>query len=314
MNFKRFKATLFKLHRWIGIGLAPLFLLISLSGAVLAFKPIVQQPTSDSLNAAPTAKVMEILERIDPLGIEVDAISVDIASHQADVRTRDPQIAGQYDLITGECACGNEASAPFNLFEFAEHLHKELLFGADILIQIASYTMLLMVISAPLLAWPRLRNNLMGWHRSVGWLLLPIVVILPLTGVLMSLHVGMPELPPMSQPDSHLSLSEALSRAQQSQALDNLEMVRRFRGGSVLVSTYQHGEKQLLIVTDNSVTPVNPQENLIKTLHEGTWAGPLSGSINLLGACALSLLILSGSISWLRRRRRIRERELLSAV
>ena len=39
MNIKSLKPTLFKLHRWIGIGLAPLFLLIALSGAVLAFKP-----------------------------------------------------------------------------------------------------------------------------------------------------------------------------------------------------------------------------------------------------------------------------------
>ena len=128
----------------------------------------------------------------------------------------------------------------------------------------------------------------------------------------MSLHVGMPVLPRMSQPDSRLSLAEALSRAQLTQALENLNMVRRFRGGSVLVSTYENGEKQLLILTDHSVTPINPQENLVKILHEGTWAGPLSGSINLLGASALSLLILSGSTSWLRRRRRMRERALLT--
>ncbi|MES9947048.1 MAG: PepSY-associated TM helix domain-containing protein [Candidatus Thiodiazotropha sp.] len=314
MNFKRLKPTLFKLHRWIGIGLAPLFLLIALSGAVLAFKPIVQQSVPDSLNAAPAAQVIKLLERIDPEGDEVDAISIDMATNQADVRSQDPQIAGRYDLSSGVCACGNDAPIRFNLFEFAEHLHKELLFGADILIQIASYLMILMMLMALLLPWPRLRNNLMGWHRGVGWFLLPMVLILPLTGVLMSLHVGMPELPRMSQPDSRLPLADVLSRAQQTQGLDSLNMVRRFRGGSVLVSTYDKGEKQLLILTDHSVTPINPQENLVKTLHEGTWAGPLSGTINLLGASALSLLILSGSISWLKRRRRMRERALLTSA
>jgi sulfite reductase (NADPH) flavoprotein alpha-component len=170
MNFNRLKPTLFKLHRWIGIGLAPLFLLIALSGAVLAFKPILQPAAPDSLSAVSTTQVIKLLERIDPLGDEVDAISIDTATNHADVRSQDPQIAGRYDLISGECECGNEAPTPFNLFEFAEHLHKELLFGADILIQIASYLMLLMVITAPMLAWPRLRNNLMGWHRGVGWL------------------------------------------------------------------------------------------------------------------------------------------------
>ena len=29
-------------HRWVGLALAPLFLLVLLSGAVLAFKPIVE--------------------------------------------------------------------------------------------------------------------------------------------------------------------------------------------------------------------------------------------------------------------------------
>jgi sulfite reductase (NADPH) flavoprotein alpha-component len=310
MTFNRLKPTLLKLHRWIGIGLAPLFMLIALSGAVLAFKPIVQPSAPDGLYAVPAAHVIKLLERIDPLGDGVDAISIDRAKNQADVSSQDSQIAGRYDLISGACECGNEASTPFNLFEFTEHLHKELLFGADILIQVASYLMILMIITALLLQWPRLRNNLMGWHRGVGWFLLPIILMMPLSGVLMSLHIGMPELPRMSQPDSPLSLTEALSRAQQHQALDSLNMVRRLRGGSVLVSTFDSDEQQILIVTDQAVTAINPQENLVKTLHEGTWAGPVSGTLNLLGALALSLLTLSGSISWLRRRRRMRQRAL----
>jgi sulfite reductase (NADPH) flavoprotein alpha-component len=314
MNFKRLKPTLFKLHRWIGIGLAPLFLLIAFSGAVLAFKPIVESSPPETTQAVSATQVIRLLEQIDPLGSEVDAISIETTGNHANIRSQNPQITGRYDMLSGGCECGEEAASHFNLFEFAEHLHKELLFGADILIQIASYLMIGMMIMALFLSWPRLRNNLMGWHRGVGWLLLPIVMLLPLTGVLMSLHIGMPELPHMSQPSSHLSLVDALNSAQQSQALDRVEMARRFHGGSVLVTTYEKGEKKLLHVTDHSVTSINPQNNLVKTLHEGTWAGPISGIINLLGSTALSLLIISGAISWLRRRRRIRERAVLSAA
>jgi sulfite reductase (NADPH) flavoprotein alpha-component len=314
MNLKRVKPTLFKLHRWIGLTLAPLFLLIALSGAVLAFKPIVQQSPTDSLYTASAAKVISLLERIDPLGEEVDAITIDTSTNKALIRSHNQQIAGQHDMITGDCACGDEAAQSFNLFEFAEHLHKELLFGADLLIQIASYLMLLVILAALLISWPRLRNNLMGWHRGIGWFLLPLVLMLPLTGILMSLHVGMPELPRMSKPGAHLSIAEALKHAQQSHQLNDLHMVRRFRGGSVLISGTDKEIKQLLVVTDHTITPIDPQENLVKTLHEGTWAGPISGSINLLGALSLSLLSLSGSLSWLGRRRRMKQRAVLSAA
>jgi sulfite reductase (NADPH) flavoprotein alpha-component len=305
MTLKSLKPTLFKLHRWIGIGLAPLFLLIVLSGAVLALKPIVQESAAAGTDTISADQVIGLLERIDPLGQDVVAISIDTAANLAEVRSRDPGIEGRYDLTSG-AVMDDDGSISFDLFEFAEHLHKELLVGADILIQIASYLMLLMVLTAPLLAWPRLRNNLMGWHRSVGWLLLPIVLMLPLTGVLMSLHVGMPELPRMSQPGTSLSLVEALRSAQQEYGLDGLTNARRFRGGSVMLNTAGSDGERLLILTDDAVTPIDPKENLVKTLHEGTWGGPYSGTINLLGASALSLLILSGSISWLKRRRRMK--------
>jgi sulfite reductase (NADPH) flavoprotein alpha-component len=314
MNLNRLKPTLFKLHRWIGISLAPLFLLITLSGAVLAFKPIVPQPAADSVYAVPATKVISLLQQIDPLGEEVDAITIDHSTNQAEVRSQNQQIAGQYDMITGNCACGDEVPTPFNLFEFAEHLHKELLFGANSLVQIASYLMLLIIFGALLLPWPRLRNNLMGWHQGVGWFLLPIILMLPLTGVLMSLHVGMPELPRMSQPGGRLSLTDALISAQQGHQLDNLSGVRRLRGGTVLISATGKTGKQLLLATDHSVTSLNPQENLVKTLHEGTWSGPISGSLNLLGASALSLLAFSGSLSWLRRRRRMKQRAQLTTA
>ncbi|MEW8686828.1 MAG: PepSY-associated TM helix domain-containing protein [Candidatus Thiodiazotropha sp.] len=314
MNLKRLKPTLFKLHRWLGIGLAPLFLLIALSGAVLAFKPILAQSASPGAETVSVTQVIDLLQRIDPLGRDVVALSIDATTNQVQVRSRDPQIEGQYDLTSGACACGDKASTSFNLFEFAEHLHKELLLGADILIQVASYLMLLLVISAPLLAWPRLRNSLMGWHRGVGWILLPILLMLPLTGVLMSLHLGKPELPRMSRPGTELTLAEALESARQSHQLDGLTGVRSFPGGRVMLSVAAQEATRLLVVTDHSITPIDPEKSLVKTLHEGTWAGPFSGVLNLVGAMALSLLILSGSFSWMRRQRRTSARRALAAA
>lgn len=306
MNLKTLKPTLLKLHRWIGIGLAPLFLLIALSGAVLALKPIqVKAPTTDTVSIS-TPELIAFLEQLDPLGQEVDAVSIDPTTQQLNIRSQFPDIAGEYDLTKG-VRIADSASESFDIFEFAEHLHKELLIDADIVIQIASYLMLLIVIMAPMLAWPKFRNNLGGWHRTIGWILLPVIMLLPVTGILMSLHVGMPELPRMSQPDSSLSLSQALHSAQQGQDLSGLTMARRFRGGSVLLKTEQGGSEAMIVVTDNAVTPINPQDNLVKTLHEGTWAAPWSATLNLVGASALSLLSVTGFISWQRRRRKRRQ-------
>jgi sulfite reductase (NADPH) flavoprotein alpha-component len=131
-----------------------------------------------------------------------------------------------------------------------------------------------------------------------------MALMLPLTGVLMSLHVGMPELPRMSQPGARLTLQQALQDANQTHDLSELQSVRRFRGGSVLLKMLEGDREQLLLVTDQAVTPLYPDRVLVKTLHEGTWAGAWSGSINLLGAVTLGLLTLTGSLSWLRRRRK----------
>jgi sulfite reductase (NADPH) flavoprotein alpha-component len=304
MDLKTYKPALFKLHRWIGIGLAPLFLFIALSGGVLAFKPM--QPNTEDLanEGAPLPQLIALMQELDPLGQEIDGLMVDAATEQVIIHSHNPKLQGQYELDNATRLDSVLQTESFDLFELAEHLHKDLLLGADILIQIASYLMLLIIVVAPFLAWPHLRNNLMGWHRGVGWILLPLVLILPLTGVLMSLHLGMPELPRMSQPGVTLSLQQGLQRAQQELELENVTMARRFRGGSVMLGTQQPGNEKLLIVTDQAVTPFDPQSGLVKAIHEGTWAGGWSGALNLLGAAALSLLSLSGFISWLRKRKR----------
>jgi sulfite reductase (NADPH) flavoprotein alpha-component len=309
MHLKTLKPTLFKLHRWIGIGLAPLFLLIALSGGILAFKPMQPATQHIAADGSSPSQLIHLLQQLDPLGREIDGLTVDAASDQVTLRSQNPDLQGQYQL--GSTARLQEPTQmkSFDLFEFAEYLHKELLFGADVLIQIASYLMLLIIVIAPLIAWPRLRNNLMGWHRGVGWVLFPVILLPPLTGVLMSLHLGMPELPRMSKPGLSLSLEQGLQIAQRELGLERISMARRFRGGSVMLGTPEKAGGKHVIVTDQEVVTIDPGSNLVKRIHEGTWAGTWSGLFNLLGAVALSLLSLSGFVSWQRKRQRHRSRE-----
>jgi sulfite reductase (NADPH) flavoprotein alpha-component len=298
------KSVLFKLHRWIGIGLAPLFLAIAVSGAVLALKPIQTPDTASSGTAVSVQQLADLLTAIDPLGDKIEAARVDTETGLVHVQSQHPQLGGVFDPANSEPVSSTTQEDSFDLFETAEHLHKELLVGADLLVQLASYLMLLILLTAPFLARPVLRNNLTGWHRGLGWLLLPLTLMLPLTGVLMSQHLGMPELPRMSQPEARLSLQQALARVDATEDSSQVRSLRRFHGGSVMLRLQSGNEERLLLVTDQSVTSINPDDNLVKTLHEGSWAGSWSGVLNLLGATALALLTLTGPLSWLKRRRK----------
>jgi sulfite reductase (NADPH) flavoprotein alpha-component len=303
----RLKPILIKAHRWIGLTLAPLFLLITLSGAVLALKPILQPqaPITAKTDVSPldTARLISLLQGIDPTGNAIQGLTIDASLGQFNLSARDEALRGSYALSTGtKIDTAQQAVSP-DFFKTVERLHKALLIGVDFPTELASYLMLAIVVVAPFLAWPRLRNNLMGWHRAIGWSLLPLLAMLPLTGVLMSLHVGAPELPRMSQPGLSLPIAEALRIAARDQDLTQLTLARRFHGGSVLIGFDDGAGEQMLAVTDRTVTPLDADGNLVKQLHEGNWSGPLSGSLNLLGAIALSLLTLTGVYAWVRRHR-----------
>ena len=227
MNLKTLKPILFKLHRWMGVGLAPLFLLITLSGAVLAFKPILQETNHTPPKSVPTHRLIAFLQRIDPLGLEVDALKIDPRSGHVEVRSVNPEVQGRFELESAALVPDEAGARTFDPFAFAKRLHKTLLIGVDLPVQVASYLMLFLILSAPLLSWPRLRNTLMGWHRGTGWLLLPILLLLPLTGILMSLHLGQPELPRMTQPGTRLSLEQGLRLAASTHPLEAVERLNK---------------------------------------------------------------------------------------
>lgn len=315
----RLKSRLFKLHRWTGLALMPLFLLIALSGMVLAFKPILATDKADAATTSVVApvspeKVGALLDTIDPQGGKVGAVRVDPRHNTLDVKSRDQDLAGRYDLASGDKLQEQAEDDGGDLFEIAEHLHKGLLLDADLLTQIAAYLMLGMILMAPLLAWPRFKASLMGWHRTLGWGLLPVLLMLPLSGILMSLHVGMPEVPGMDDQEGRqpLSLSGALRQAA-AQGLDNLGFARRLRNGAVLLTAGEGASPRMLAVTAHAVTAIDPRDNLVKSLHEGTWAGSLSGTLNLIGAATLSLLSFTGFLSWLGRARKRRRATVRTA-
>lgn len=289
-------------HRWAALALSPIFLAILISGAVLAFKPILGEapPPQASL---PTASVVATLRQLDPAG-KASSVSVDHAQGVLTLASRGPGPAGSFDAATG--AARPEAQRT-DVFAVALDLHRKLLVGAGFLVEAATWAMAGIVLVGLFLGLPRLANTLMGWHMGLGWFALPLVALLPLTGVLMILHVGGAELPrPEAGPP--LSLARALDAADRA-GLPPVLNARAFRGGSVLLTTTQgEGAPRYLVSPSSRIDPITGGPGWVRELHEGTWGGPVSGILNLAGALALGGLTLTGLWSWARRARQARRR------
>lgn len=63
------------------------------------------------------------------------------------------------------------------------------------------------------------------------------------------------------------------------------------------------------VVTPGEVARVTAYPGLVQSLHQGTWAGAISGALNGIAALALGFLLLSGTWVWLRRQWQARRRE-----
>ncbi|MEY6430831.1 PepSY-associated TM helix domain-containing protein [Thioalkalicoccus limnaeus] len=295
---KRLKRPLLIAHRWVALGLTPVFLLILLSGAILAVKPILGTDHS----AAPSARVSTdavaaALAAIDPAG-RATAVSLSADGRSIEVKSEDPAVAGTFDVATRTAA----ASQGFDLFGFALDLHKNLLVGAGLLVEIATYAMVAILVTGVLFGLPRLRNTLGGWHRGIGWFALPLLALLPITGLLMALHIGKPTLPTLA-PGEPIGLARAIQAVPQP-ADGQLVMARRFQAGSALVKTRSAQGEAAHVVESNGQVAVTATPSWVKQLHEGTWAGAWSGVINLLSALLLIAVTVTGLYSWLRRQRR----------
>ena len=172
-----------------------MFAIIILSGGVLALKPLFA-PAAAQTNSAEGPAIAAALARIDPQGLATSvAVSPDGTSLVLQSRGSTGP-SGSFDPASG--IANAEQPGP-DFFAIVLDLHKNLLLGLGIVVEIAAYAMSALIVVGLFLGLPRLRNTLLGWHQGVAWLALPLVVLAPLTGTLMALHIGTPSLPPIQQ-------------------------------------------------------------------------------------------------------------------
>lgn len=307
MSLGSIRPTLISLHRWAGLILAPIFLIVILSGAVLSFRPIVGSfappPVATTVDAT---ALSALVGRLDGQS-KVTGLAIADAGRSVDVTAADAAVAGRWEIASGTRLA---AAAPkgFDVFAVAEQIHKQLLVGLGLVVEIAAWIMVGLVLVGPFLAWLHFRNTVIGWHTAVGWVLFPLVLMAPLTGVLMTLHVGEGSTP-LPRATRPVGVAEALAIAAPTADLSGLVSARPFRGGTVMLQT-RSTEPAIWVVTDEKPVRLTGGPSLVKEIHEATWGGVWSGGLNFVASLALLGLAVTGPWSWLARRRRNRAVEV----
>ena len=290
LNFLR------KAHRWLALLLAPVFLLVLVSGAILAFKPILADTSTGTLDVP---ALIAALDKVDPQG-QASGLAIASDGRHFELRSRGAGPSGTFEIASAS----QSAASGFDFFGFALNLHKNLAIGAGVLVEIAAFAMVFIILSGLFFGLPRLRNTLAGWHLGLGWLGLPLMLVTPLTGVLMALHLGMPSLPRFEAADHALPLARSIEIAAQQADLSKLTMARGFRRGATLLSVQTSAGSALHLVSGTGKLSTSTEgPGWVRMLHEGSWAGAWSGLVNLLSALGLIGLLGTGVWAWWQRRR-----------
>lgn len=303
------KQKILWLHRYLGLFLMPIFMLILITGGLLAFKPILEPNQGIGFSADLTPEqILQSLKKIDPDN-NIANVSVLTDGHSILVSGKNGP-NGIYDLITAQ-RTGN-AGMNTALFNSIKNLHKDLLVDADILIQIASYIMAFILLIAPFLLKPRLKASLIDTHNLTGWLLYPLLLLLPVTGILMTFHLGAPNFTKLDQ-SSNLSVYSAIEKISTTDSLNDFVAISKIKNRYQTITLNKNGTKTYYqFDSNNQLKPANFSRYWVKELHEGTWAGSFSGWLNLFVACMLLALTGTGFYSWLRRFRQSRHKEIVA--
>lgn len=295
---------LLRFHRWITLTLSiPLAVLI-LTGLVLSFEPMVQQNaraplTADALNA--------VLAKHDPSGT---ARSLVVRSYAGVVSIGGARRgdAIHVDLSTNETVASPGVIA--ETFTISRRLHETLLLDLGWLVTASTIALLVLIAIGIAMGWPRLRNTLSGWHRGIGWLLLPLLILSPLTGLFLAFGIsfsGTPASVPGARP---VPLREAAKIVAKDHDLGQVTWIRSI-GPRLLVRLNDGGEMRVFAVSSQGLTAIS--RNWPRLLHEGNWLGTTSAMINVVISIAFVGLLSTGLIIWAKRRFRRRQRRAVPA-
>ena len=296
------KKILLTFHRYAGLVLTPFFLILLITGMILSFKPILSPSTSSEAIGSQQAQALSaVVQQAEAVSGQIQTIALDANGQDVWIKTKDNALEQRYNIAEGRFI--EEAGMSSTVYNTAKSLHKNLLLDAGDFVEFVTYIFIAILLVAPFLMKPRWQKRLMSIHNALGFWAIPLWLLVPITGLLMSMKIGAPEFGKLNlnnQATPAVHVMQVLERENQLQNFVSLETVR---GRSVLIN----------LATDTGVKPFqvsNKSQALEqldvstywpKLLHEGTWAGALSGWLNFMIGAGLSFFTISGAYSWIRR-------------
>lgn len=301
-----FKMWLLRIHRWITLAFAlPLAMLI-LTGLVLSFEPMVAASTSST--APLTAEAINaVLAKHDP-DAKARSLVVRAYAGNASIGGMQRGAALHVDLARNEQISSPGALA--ELFTTSRRLHETFLMELGWLVSLSTFVLLALIAIGVLMGWPRLRNTVAGWHKGTGWLLLPLLIASPLTGLFLAYGVTFTSPLPKPAAGAPVSLREAVQIVGRAHDLANVVWIRPM-AGALRARVNDGGEMRVFTVTQAGLVPT--PRNWPRLIHEGNWGGNLSALINVVISAAFITLLSTGLLLWARRKFRRRSPRLAPA-
>jgi len=292
------KAYLLRFHRWIALVFALPLLGVILSGALLSIEPWAQRTRP----AAPLseASVLAALAKFDSEG-KATGLTIRTYDQVMTIARAGPEGAVDVSLRSGE-EIDEEGWAEW--FGTARQLHERLLLDLGWLVTASTIAMLVIVALGLLMGWPRLRNSLGGWHSTSAWILLPLLVLSPLTGLAIAFGISFTT-PAAGPRPERVAIRDAVSIVARDHALADLTSLR-VRGGRQIARIYVGSRLSSFVVTRDGLQ--TPPMNWPRALHEGNWHAFIGSAANVVISVVLLGLWVTGLVIWDRRYFRKRQR------
>ena len=336
------------LHLWVGLSAGLAFALLGLTGSVLVFHEDLlrwQHPQLEGHALRADGDVLAtILSRETPAGLR--SIQLPDASMPTFVGFYEDGRRGYFAPEDGERLLIR--STEDDLLLWLQDLHIHFLAGdtGEQVVGIVGWIALGLLATGVYLGWPKpgmLRLTLrwfaqpaprrwLSWHRSTGVLLLPLVLLLTLTGVGMVYHSGARSLltglfgggevpgAPVRAPAAALDWPAVLARAQA--GLPGARLTRTAApardAGVVSFRARMPGEwhvngrstvhvdlagSEVLLAHDATTQPAGARmTEAIYPLHIGAVGGPLLRWLTALAGLVPAFLLVTGFLFWWRKR------------
>lgn len=294
------RRSLARWHRLTALTLSPVFVVLLVTGAILAFRPMLATPAPVA-PAVDVAHLLSLLTRIDSAGtLRVVGISEDA---RVAMVGRGREMPTAYDIATGAIV-PLPAEAAVNFYDRIERIHRNLWLGLGGLVTLAAFALLFQVLVGPFLAPLRSPRTILTWHSAVGWVLWPLAVLVPLTAVLIQLPLGRPLGPRRgASAASAIPMVESLRQADGLAGISHLGLAQRLPDGSLIFITSGPEGDARRMLHDGKISRLDGGfAQFAHRVHTGEWGGVWGGVVDLGGVLVLVSLLTTGLWSWWRRR------------